>query len=120
MGPDGRLERITGATGSGLALGMFDQATYDTNRVTIEPGDLLVLYTDGITEAENPQGEAFDDAGLEGVVARTWTSDPQQIGRALLTDVERFAGDARLADDLTALVLKRGAVPGAATAEAAG
>jgi sigma-B regulation protein RsbU (phosphoserine phosphatase) len=79
-----------------------------------------VLYTDGITEAENPQGEAFDDAGLEGVVARTWMSDPQQIGKALLADVERFAGDARLADDLTALVLKRGSVPGAAPAEAAG
>jgi len=117
---DGRLERITGATGSGLALGMFDQATYDTNRVTIDPGDLLVLYTDGITEAENPRGEAFDDAGLEAVVARTWMSDPQQIGRALLADVERFAGDARLADDLTALVLKRGPVPGAGPAEAPG
>lgn len=67
----------------------------------------MVLYTDGITEAENPRGEAFDDAGLERVVARTWMSDPQQIGRALLEDVERFAADARLADDLTALVLKR-------------
>ena len=83
---DGRIDRITGATGSGLALGMFDAATYETNRVTIDPGDLLVLFTDGITEAENPQGVAFDDAGLERVVERTWMSDPQQIGRALLVN----------------------------------
>ena len=117
---DGRIERITGETGSGLALGMFDQATYETNRVTIKPGDLLVLYTDGITEAENPLGEAFDDAGLERVVGRTWMSDPQQIGRALLEEVERFAADARLADDLTALVLKRGDRVGDPAGTAAG
>ena len=109
---DGRMERITGSTGSGLALGMFDLATYETNRVTIEPGDLLVMFTDGITEAENPRGEAFDDAGLERVIGRTWMSDPEQIGRALRQDVEHFAGDARLADDLTALVLKRGSASG--------
>ena len=68
---------------------MFEEATYRHERVTIEPGDLLVLYTDGITEAENPRGEAFDEAGLEAVRRADWTSDPQQIGRALLAAVER-------------------------------
>lgn len=108
----GRIEPVTASTGSGLALGMFDHATYDTQRVTVERGDVLVLYTDGITEAENPDGKAFEDTGLEAVVRRTAGSDPGQIGSAILEAVERYAADARLADDLTALVLKRaGAQP---------
>ena len=110
---DGQFERITGNTGSGLALGMFEQAKYATNQITISPGDVLVMYTDGITEAENNAGQAFEDAGLESVVANAWMNDSQQIGRGILESVERYAQDVRLADDLTALVLKR-ATPGTA------
>ena len=106
---DGTFEQITGATGSGLALGMFDQATYETNAVMLRPGDLVVMYTDGITEAENPAGRPFDEAGLEQVLGQTWMHDPLEIGRKLVEAVERFADDVRLADDLTALVLKRAA-----------
>jgi sigma-B regulation protein RsbU (phosphoserine phosphatase) len=106
---DGRFDRITGETGSGLALGMFEQAKYATNQITIEAGDVLVMYTDGITEAENHSGQAFEDAGLESVLTSVWTSDSLQVGRGILEAVERYAGDVRLADDLTALVLKRAA-----------
>jgi serine phosphatase RsbU (regulator of sigma subunit) len=104
---DGRFERVTGDTGTGLALGMFDQATYDTRRISIEPGDLLVLFSDGITEAENAAGRAFDEAGLEGVVAGHAEQDPEAVGRAILRAVEAYTADARLTDDLTALVLVR-------------
>jgi phosphoserine phosphatase RsbU/P len=103
---DGRIERV-GSAGGGLALGMFEHATYDTREITIEPGDLLVLFSDGITEAEDARGRAFEDAGIEAVLAAGTDRDPEAIGRALLTAVETHAGDARLADDLTALVLKR-------------
>ena len=103
----GSFERVTGETGSGLALGMFDEARYDTNEVTIGPGEVLVLYTDGITEAENAAGRAFDESGLETVLATSSSSDPLQIGRAIVDAVEQYAADARLADDLTALILQR-------------
>jgi sigma-B regulation protein RsbU (phosphoserine phosphatase) len=106
---DGRFERITGATGSGLALGMFEEAKYATNQTRIEPGDLLLLYTDGITEAENPAGRAFEEPGLESVLAQSWSSDVLEIGRTILSAVEHYAAEARLQDDLTALVLKRSA-----------
>jgi len=106
---DGQFERVSGPTGTGLALGMFDQATYDTRRITIEPGDLLVLFSDGITEAENAAGRAFDEAGLEGVVAAHAGEDPEAVGRAILKAVQAYTADARLTDDLTALVLKRNA-----------
>ena len=106
---DGTFEQITGATGSGLALGMFDEATYESNVVMLRPGDLVIMYTDGITEAENPAGRPFDEAGLERVLGQTWMHDPLEIGRKLVEAVEQFADDVRLADDLTALVLKRAA-----------
>ena len=66
-----------------------------------------MLFSDGITEAENPAGQAFDEAGLEAVVALRAGEDPETIGRAVLAVVEAHAGHLRLADDLTALVLKR-------------
>lgn len=104
---DGHVDRVSGTGGGGLALGMFDHATYEASVVTIEPGDVFVLYTDGITEADNAEGKAFEDAGLEAVVARASAQDPMQIGAAILAAVEAYADDMRLADDLTALVLKR-------------
>jgi serine phosphatase RsbU (regulator of sigma subunit) len=108
---DGRLERI-GSGGGGLALGMFETATYETARVIVEPGDTLVLFSDGITEAEDARGRAFDDAGLAEVVQAHAAEDPAQIARGILRRVEAYVGDVRLADDLTALVLKRGAAEG--------
>jgi serine phosphatase RsbU (regulator of sigma subunit) len=103
---DGRFERV-GEPGSGLALGMFEQASYETREIMIDSGDVLVLFSDGITEAEDGKGRAFEDAGVESVVAGSADQNPEAIGRALLAAVEVHAGDLRLADDLTALVLKR-------------
>lgn len=104
---NGTVERVMGSTGSGVALGMFEEATYDSRRVVIEPGDLLVLFSDGITEAENGAGRAFDEAGLEAVIATHADHDPEAVGRAILKAVEAYTADTRLTDDLTALVLKR-------------
>ena len=86
---------------------MFDHATYAPQQATIEPGDLLVFYSDGITEAENAAGRAFEDTGLEQVVQAHAGEDPQAIGRAILAAVEKYAAHAKLQDDLTALILKR-------------
>ena len=105
---DGTFERIVGDGKGGLALGMFERATYDTHETTIGHGDVFVLYSDGITEAEDKTGRAFEDTGIETVVSRDAGNDPQAIGRSLLAAAEQHAGDARLGDDLTALVLKRG------------
>jgi sigma-B regulation protein RsbU (phosphoserine phosphatase) len=103
---DGTVERV-GAAGGSVALGMFEGASYETQKIILSPGDVLVLFSDGITEAENASGVAFDDAGLEAVV-RSWPgNDPQELGATILTAVRQHAGDVRLADDLTAMVLTR-------------
>ena len=102
----GHFERIDNDAG-GLALGMFANATYETRAVTIAPGDTLVLYSDGITEAENDKGAAFEETGLQGAIAANAMRDADGLARSLLAATEAYAGEVKLVDDLTALVLKR-------------
>ncbi len=102
---NGTMDRLDGG---GMALGMFENATFESRRVTIAPGDTVVMYTDGITEAENRSGRAFEDSGLEAILAsRKDEHDPEQLARAVIAAVEAHAGDMRLADDLTVAVLAR-------------
>lgn len=100
----GAFDRLDGGS---IALGMFDGSTYESHVAPLGPGDALVIYSDGITEAETPGGRAFDEAGLCATITRAETHDPEALGRAILAAVDDHAGDARLADDLTVLVLSR-------------
>jgi len=73
-----------------------------------KPGDLLVAYSDGITEAEHElTGEPFDEAGLDGVITSWASATTPEISHAILDEVAAHVGDARVADDLTVLVVKR-------------
>jgi serine phosphatase RsbU (regulator of sigma subunit) len=101
---DGTVERLT--TG-GIALGMFDQSIYEQSDTHLAPGDMLVAYSDGITEAENRAGQPFDEGGLEQAVQTYGSSPAPDLARTLFTVVEQHAGDTRLADDLTVVVVKR-------------
>jgi sigma-B regulation protein RsbU (phosphoserine phosphatase) len=105
---NGSIERLT--TG-GIALGMFEGAHYDAGRAHLEPGDALVMYSDGITEAEDPTGAPFDEAGLERTLALYPGTFPEataaSVGQAIFDAVERHRRDSRLADDLSVLVLSR-------------
>jgi sigma-B regulation protein RsbU (phosphoserine phosphatase) len=100
----GQFERLTEG---GMALGMFDQATYAEGVLTLEAGDVLVLFSDGITEAENAAGVAFDDAGLELTINQHWWQDLSTLGTSVLRAVEAHAAGARITDDLTVLGLRR-------------
>lgn len=101
---DGRYERLHG---TGVALGMFDGSTYASAETTLRPGDALILYSDGITEAEDPAGCPFEEAGLEQIVSSYAAMSAAEIGTAVLKAVERHAKAPRFADDLTILILKR-------------
>ena len=100
----GQYERLTEG---GMALGMFDQATYRSGSLTLDAGDVLVLFSDGITEAENLSGVAFDDAGLQMVIAQHWWQDLNTLGNSVLRAVEAHAAGAKIADDLTVLAVRR-------------
>ena len=101
----GEFEKLTDG---GIALGMFDSSTYASQRGRLGPGDLLVLYSDGITEAESPSGAPFDEEGLVALI-RAHANNPSlpEIGQAIIKAVERHAQDVRFADDLTVLLARR-------------
>jgi phosphoserine phosphatase RsbU/P len=101
---NGRYERL-GTTG--VALGMFDKSVFTSVDTVLDPGETLILYSDGITEAEDPNGQPFEEAGLELVVERFTNHAAGEIGAQVLTAVEAHARQSRFVDDLTILVLKR-------------
>lgn len=105
---NGAIERLS--TG-GIALGLFEGSTYESGHIRLEPGDALVMYSDGITEAEDPAGVPFDENGLERTLALYPGTFPNAgaagIGQAIFDAVERHRRDSRLSDDLTVLVLSR-------------
>ena len=107
----GMLRRATGAierlTGGGVALGMFEGSTYTAFETRLEPGDTLVLYSDGVTEAEDHKGQQFEEVGLERVVDLHATKSARDLAQAILRVVEVHAQETYLADDLTLLVVKR-------------
>jgi sigma-B regulation protein RsbU (phosphoserine phosphatase) len=101
---DGRYERL-GSTG--VALGMFDGSTFGSVDTVLDSGEMLVLYSDGITEAEDPKERPFEESGLELVIERFATQGPAEIGTQVLKAVEAHASQSRFVDDLTILILKR-------------
>lgn len=101
---DGQFERLEA---TGVALGMFEGTTYEECTTMLAPGDWLVMYSDGITEAENSAGVPFDEAGLTSVVTAWAAGSAPELSTALFRAVDQHVGDARIGDDLTVLVLKR-------------
>ena len=101
---DGRFERLHG---TGIALGLFEHSEYESVDTVLEPGDMLVFYSDGITEAEDPQGQPFEESGLELVIERHAAQAASELGAEVLAAVQAHATRTKFADDLTILVLKR-------------
>ena len=95
----------------GIALAMFEQSTYQSGHTRLDPGDALVMYSDGITEAEAPNGQMFEEVGLEAAVRAVPGVSAAVLGRAVFAAVDHYRQGERLADDLTVLVLSRPIVP---------
>ncbi len=100
---DGRYERLEGG---GIALGMFEGSQYAAHETRLRPGDLLVLYSDGITEAENPRGQPFEETGLQGAIEVFAQHSAPELAAAVVKAVEKHTQDHRLADDLTLVLLR--------------
>jgi len=91
----------------GMALGMFESAHYQAGQTVLGPGDVIIMYSDGVTEAENLEGQPFDEAGLQQVVdGRGWGS-AKELGWATFEAVDEHSRERKLLDDLTVLVLRR-------------
>jgi len=90
----------------GLLLGLFPDAPYEDGSVELEPGDVLVLYTDGITEALNAREEEFGEERLVEVVRSVGHRSSSEIVQAIQQAVEDFTGGTPQADDFTLVVVK--------------
>jgi len=93
------------STGS-FPLGLVEGASYDSSRIQLEPGDTLLLYTDGVTEAEDRDRELFQDTRLKEVFGRHQDSSLKSLQDGIFSAIEEFAGDASQSDDLTLLVAR--------------
>jgi sigma-B regulation protein RsbU (phosphoserine phosphatase) len=93
----------------GIVLGIVPQPQFEQLSLTMRPGDVLLLYTDGVTEAMNAQRELFGDDRLAAVLRANHRRGPQEILDAVLAEVTAFAGGQSQADDITMVVIKRSA-----------
>jgi sigma-B regulation protein RsbU (phosphoserine phosphatase) len=101
---DGTIDQIES---SGFPLGMMPVATYTEHETTLEPGDLMLLYTDGLTEAEDPEEEEFGVEAVADVVAKLEDPSAANACRTLLAAVDKHTCGQPLHDDATLLVVER-------------
>ncbi len=103
--PDGSSELLP-LTG-GVALGIAPDIEYPSHTVQLEPGDTVMLYTDGITEAMNGDGEQFGVERMHEVFAESPPENSEQALKAMFDAVRNFVGDTPQSDDITCLVVRR-------------
>lgn len=120
--PDGKVEYVSAGhlplfhlstsgvlsrEATGVPLGMFNNTEFHACELRLAPGDKLLMYTDGLTEMFNSQGDEFGVCGVQSLAKRHAAATPEGVLDACLEEVRRFASSSRQADDLTLLVLHR-------------
>jgi sigma-B regulation protein RsbU (phosphoserine phosphatase) len=93
------------ASGS-VPVGLFASAAYSDERIQLDPGDVLVIYSDGVTEALNLAGDEFGEDRLATELMKTRTAPLPDILQGVITAVQAFAGGASQSDDVTVLVAR--------------
>ncbi len=90
----------------GLILGVRKGVPFEEKQLPMEEGDVLILYTDGITEAQNDAGELFGLGRLCGIIGARHSESPREISDAVLREVSAFTDGAPPQDDMTMIVMK--------------
>jgi adenylate cyclase len=102
--PDCTITRLSGR--GGPPLGSVDNFCYRVEQRQLAPGDLLLMYTDGVTEAENPQHLFYGETRLESLLASAPVAGAEAMVNLVREDVRRFAGGAERADDITLMAVR--------------
>ena len=103
--PDG-ASTLLPATG-GIALGVAPGFKYEESSIILAPGDTIVLYTDGVTEAMNAEGEEFGLDRLRNLFTNSPPKSPKETNTAIFEAVSAFAGETPQSDDITCLAFRR-------------
>ncbi|AHC16547.1 GAF domain-containing SpoIIE family protein phosphatase [Salinispira pacifica] len=99
----GEIEKLDS---KGLPIGLEREARYERVGTTLSPGDAVLLYTDGIVEAMNPDGEQYEEERLQDVFREHANRSSSEIMMAIRSDIEHFVGPAKQHDDQTLIVMK--------------
>ena len=101
---NGSYERLKSG---GIALGMFEYSTYECGTTRLDAGDVVVMFSDGVTEAENGSGQPFDEPGLQAIIDGPGWASAKELAWATFAAVDHHSEQRRLLDDLTILVVRR-------------
>jgi sigma-B regulation protein RsbU (phosphoserine phosphatase) len=103
---DGQAEEV-GQGVSGLPLGVMEDSVYEETEVQLNPGDVVVIYSDGVTDARSPGDELYDSQSNHRLLKRVAQSagGPADVGRAILQDIREFSAGHSQADDITLVCL---------------
>jgi len=102
----GRAAALHTLLPTGMAMGVIPKNTYAAGHLTLSPGDVLVLYTDGVTEAFNMYGEESGEERLMDLVIASHNREAREILDAILSQVSLFIGEAIQSDDITLVIVK--------------
>ncbi len=103
--PDGQSLSLTRLEKTGALVGIFSEQTWDVKTIQLSINDVLVLYTDGITEAQNEQGEFYGEDKLINALENDFNTNSEIYRNNLLEDVHEFTGNAQRLDDITMIVI---------------
>ncbi len=92
---------------TGMALGVMEETVWSQKVIKLSPGDVLLLYTDGITEAQSRNGRFYGDRRLQEVLRSVGSRPAQEILEAILEDLKVFMGSIPPQDDVTLIVIRR-------------
>jgi serine phosphatase RsbU (regulator of sigma subunit) len=104
--PDGTIEEF-GEEAIGVPLGVMEDYPYDVCRRTIAPGETCVIYTDGVSEAMNPNSELYGMDRLRQLVKASQAGRAEDLGKTILADVRKHAAGRPQNDDITIMVFGR-------------
>ena len=101
---NGKVDRLRKG---GPALGLLCASTYTEEQSELQTNDILLVYSDGLTEAQNSRGEFFGEDRLVALLPRIASYPADLLGTTIVAEVDRFIGDAKVMDDLSIVLLKR-------------
>ncbi|MFQ6617542.1 MAG: PP2C family protein-serine/threonine phosphatase, partial [Fidelibacterota bacterium] len=101
---DGNISRLSAG---GIVLGFMEDYTFKEEVVYFNPGDVMVIYSDGITEAMNANDREFGEERLEALVSENLSISSSEIIKKIISTVQSFVGDTPQFDDITLVIIKR-------------
>ena len=102
--PDGSSRRLTAG---GIMLGAFEEFTYEEDSANLQPGEVLVVYSDGFTEAMNAMQEMYTEKTLQTFLHAHRQESPRAIAEELIVDVQKHAAGFLQSDDMTVVIVRR-------------